>query len=146
MEAPADVTIAIQGVRPTMRFVFNLTAKVASERSFDANGKARELTHEARWELWDTDVFGVDYRVCTLEAPGDGYLFPNMTFVEWIRLSDPARYDGDLSKMMEAMVDTHNEDLVSQMSENTFEELGRKLAEAYFDAKTPMVSYAGAYE
>ena len=146
MEPSADIVIALRGVRPTFELIFNPVARIAKERSFDANGDARVKEFEGRWELWDTDVDNIRYKVCTLESPGRQFKHPDMKFVELIRLVDPARYDGDLSKMVEAMVDRHNEDLVSGLEEATFNEVAGSMAEYFVQQKKGFSGMYGSQE
>lgn len=131
MEAPSHIVEALKNVSPGMNLRWNPTARVLKTWGFDANGKPRGVEHDPRWELWDVDADGREYYVMTLEDPNGGFLPPGEWLVEMRRLLDPARYDGDLTKMIAALVDAPNAE-VERLSEKAFEELCDSLAERYW--------------
>lgn len=139
MEASTDVVIALQGVRPTMRLVHNPQGKLVGGRSFDVNGKPREKLWQPRWELWDTDADGVEYKVTTLEDENGEFRHPDQRLVELIRLINPERYGGDLHKMVEALVDEPN-NYVEGLSDKSYEELVESVADRCWSAKTPHIA------
>lgn len=139
MEAPQDVVISLRNIKPTFNLRYNRQGKVASERSFDVNGNPREVQYDPRWELWDTDESGVEYKVTTLQDGDGGYRPPDQRLVELIRLVDPARYDGSPEKMLQALVDEPN-DYVSGLDHACFDDLVEYLTDAYFSAMTPKVA------
>lgn len=135
MNPPEHIVRDLQGIRSTFRLVWNPTAKVTSERSFDVNGNPRELTHEPRWELWDTDESGKHYRVMTLESSHKGEFMPaDDRFVDFVRLIDPARYGGSVERMIRALVDDENK-YIEQVQEQDFKRLTDSLASYYTPAK-----------
>jgi hypothetical protein len=131
MEAPADTAIGLKGIRETMHLRHNPTARVIGERSFDVNGKPRELTYDPRWEVWDVDPQGVEYLVMTLEDERGQYKPPGSWLVELMNMCNPARYDGDLSKMIQALVDNPN-DHVSSLAEKSFSDMCEGLADMHY--------------
>jgi hypothetical protein len=135
VEAPQDVLIGLRNVRDTFDLRWNPTAKVVGGHSFDVNGNPRELQHEGRWELWDTDAHGNEYKVMTLQNEGE-FVPPGTWLVELIRLMDPARYGGDIHKAIEAMVDEPN-DYVSNIGQQEYIDLVDSLVDRFFVATTP---------
>lgn len=136
MEAPESVVIALKNIRPTFRLVWNHKGRVVGERSYDVNGNPRELTYEPRWELWDTDVFGAPYKVMTLEDQYKGSFLPaDQQFVDFVNLINPARYEGDLSKLSQALVDDKNA-YIEKVNEQDFARLQESLAEYFTSALT----------
>lgn len=136
MQAPQHIEEALKGIRSTFRVVYNPTARVVSERSFDANGAAREKEFEPRWELWDTDSEGVVYKVMTVEQnQGKGGFLPlTDRFVDFVRLVDPARYGGSVEKMVDALVDSPN-NMAAELTQREFESLVDNLANYFTPAK-----------
>jgi hypothetical protein len=133
MEAPEGVTTALKNIRPSFRLVWNPSARVIGERSFDASGNAREVTHDPRWELWDTDDGGSHYRVMTLEDSHKGSFMPaDQRFVDFIHLIDPGRYDGSVEKLVSALVDDQNK-YIEKVAEDDY----RRLTEAVSSYFTP---------
>jgi len=137
--APEDVTIGLKNVRPTMELRWNGAAKQVGERSFDVNGVPREKEYEPRWELWDTDPHGNEYMITTLEDQSGRFKEPGMWLVELIRTCDPARYDGDLGKMCEALVDLPNE-IIEGMAEKSYEDFVNNMAETVYRSSTSRVT------
>lgn len=135
MQAPESVTTGLRNVRETFTLRWNHKGKVVGKRSFDVNGNPRELTYEPRWELWDMDVDGIVYKLMTLEDYVTGEFLPaDDRFVEFVNLINPARYDGSVEKMIEALVDSQN-DFVQHMAEKEFEALIDSVGSYYTKAK-----------
>jgi hypothetical protein len=128
VEVPVDVAAGLASVRQTLHVRWNPTAQVVGERSFDVNGNARELSHEPRWELWDRDELGVEYKVATLDGPDGGFLPLGTWVLELVALINPANYDGDVHRMVEALIDKPNAD-VARLGEKCFEQLTEYLAD-----------------
>lgn len=139
MEVPFDVAESLRSIRSTLRLVYNPTGKLVGGHSFDVNGQPREKLYEPRWELWDTDANGVDYKLTTLEDVEGGYRPPDQRIVELVRLINPERYDGDISKMIEALVDEPN-NYIEGLNESRFEELVEHLGDLYWTNKTPQIA------
>jgi hypothetical protein len=128
VEVPVDVAAGLASVRQTLHVRWNPTAQVVGARSFDVNGNARQLTHEARWELWDRDEFGVEYKVATLEGPDGGFLPLGTWVLELVAQINPANYGGDIHRMVEALIDKPNAD-VARLGEKSYEQLIEYLAD-----------------
>jgi hypothetical protein len=138
MEAPKDVEIGLRSIRPAFRLQLNKQGKLVGGHSFDVNGNAREREYEPRWELWDTDVHGNDYRVAVIQDKDGGFMPPTMKFVEFMNLVNPEKYGGDASKMIQALVDSPN-DQAASLGAQTFENLVEYLGDVYFTQNRPMV-------
>lgn len=135
MEVPEDVRIGLANIRQTLRARWNPLAKVTEEWSFDANGEARHKKHEGRWELWDTDESGRDYKITMLEKDGQ-YVPLGMWVVALVQQINPANYDGDMHRMIEALVDKPNHD-IERLGQQQFEELTDYLADLQWHVNTP---------
>jgi len=138
VQPPEDVVIGLRNVRDTFDLRFNRTAKVVGGASFDVNGNPRKPEFEARWELWDTDPAGNEYKVMTVEKE-EKYVPPGYWLVELVRLIDPARYGGDLSKMVQALVDEPNARM-DALDEDHLNDLIEYLGDMFFMQKNPRMS------
>lgn len=68
-QPPESVAEGLRNLRSTMHLRYNRRGRLRPEKSgsIDANGKARNVEYEPRWEMWDTDASGREYKVMTLE-------------------------------------------------------------------------------
>ena len=131
MEAPAHIQEGLRNISPGMRLVWNPTARVKESWGFDVNGNARHIEYDPRWELWDTDGHGVDYKLSTLEGPGGTYVPPGEWLLELRRKLDPNRFGGDITKLVNALVEEPNLE-VERLSEESFKEFVDALAEEHW--------------
>lgn len=138
MEVPESVVIGLRNVRPTFNLRWNPKARNIGERSFDVMGNPREITWDGRWELWDTDNMGIDYPVMTLEDKHGDFMPPGDWLVETVNMINPARYGGDVSKMIEELVDKPNLEL-ERLGEKSWEDLVDSLAK-YYTLRRPLVA------
>lgn len=143
MEAPVEVTTRLKAIKPTFRLVYNPMGRVVGERSFDVVGRAREKEYEPRWELWDKDESGVEYRMMVIEKhrERDGFLPVGYDLVDFVNLINPARYGGDVGKMVEALVDAEN-DYAAMLSEQSFKDLVDYMGDDYWEQRKTKVSMA----
>jgi len=130
MTADEGVVIALRNVRQTFELRWNPKVVPGRRSSFDANGCPRDVEYEGRWELWDVDGSNIPYRVMILMGPEREYVAPDMKFVDFVRLIDPARYDGSVEKMIAAMVDSQN-DWCKELNDREFEHLVDSAANYY---------------
>jgi hypothetical protein len=134
MQAPQGVVEGLSNIRPSFNLVWNPTARVVGGYSFDVNGNPRHVEHSPRWELWDRDGSGIAYKVMTLEDRHGNFLPADQRLVEFVRLIDPARYNGSVEKMIQSLVDDENE-YVERLREDDFERLIDSLANYFTPAK-----------
>lgn len=136
MEAPESVVKGIKAIKPTFSLFFNPEAKVVpgSGHSFDVNGRARKMKREGRWEVWDVDAYGQPYKVMTLQEPNGGFRPADQRLVEFLNLINPERYNGDVSRMIEELVEKPNE-YVRGVEERDFERLVDSVANYYTPAR-----------
>lgn len=104
-EAPESVLIGLRSIRETFQLRWNPTAKRITPGSFDASGVVIPAEWDPRWELWDKDAEGREYMVMQLQTRGGEFRAPGAWLVELMNKLNPARYDGDVSKMIAALVD-----------------------------------------
>jgi hypothetical protein len=135
VEVPEDVRIGLANIDPTLHARWNPLARVVGGHSFDVNGNPRHLTHDSRWELWAKDVFGKEYRITVLEDEQGGFVPLGHWVVDMMNFMNPANYDGDLSRMVEKLVDAPNRD-VERVGKRQFEELIDFLADLCWTEET----------
>src|SRR5690606_38221316 len=114
-------------------------AKVPPKGEGDIYGNVREEPAcGPRWELWDSDPEGGEYKVMTLQGPDPDREFrePGEWLLELVRLFDPARYGGDVGRMVRAMVDDPNRRAL-EVAEEDFEDLVDQAVRWYFWAHQP---------
>jgi hypothetical protein len=128
VEVPESVRIGLANISPSLHARWNPRAVLKRGWSFDVNGQPRGREYEGRWTLWARDVFGVEYKVTTLVAPDGGFIPLGDWVVEMMNFMNPERFGGDMSKMIEELVDKPNED-VSRVGERQFRELVDYLAD-----------------
>lgn len=133
MEAPESIRIGLANIRPTLHLRWNRQARVVGEASFDVNGNPRKVEFDPRWEIWDTDESGREYRVTTLEGPKGEFVPPGEWVLELMALINPANYGGDLHKMVEALVDKPNA-RVEKLAEDRYRELVDYFADLFWSA------------
>lgn len=127
-EVPEDVQIGLRNIKQTLHARWNPTARYLSGASFDVNGNPRKVTYDPRWEIWDTDESGREYRVTILDGRDGEFVDLGMWVVEMMNKLNPERYGGDLHKMIEALVDQPNL-AVDKVGNDTYEELINFLAD-----------------
>lgn len=128
---PDYVDADLKAIRPTFRIVWNPTSHVIPG-SFDAFGRPTGPRYEGRYELWDTDAEGADYRVMRVQTDDGRFRLPGEWLVSLLKLLNPERWGGDPGRMLREMVDTHNEQL-RQLHEKDFEDLIETVVKSYWD-------------
>lgn len=121
-EVPESVRIGLESIRPTLHCRYNRKAKAVESAAVDVNGDPYILEYKPRWELWDKDAHGNEYKITTLEDEDGGFIPLGEWVIEYFQLINPANYDGDMHKMIEALVDSENRD-TERLNESTFEDL-----------------------
>lgn len=121
-EVPESVRIGLENIGPDLHCRYNRKGKAVESAATDVNGNPYILEYQPRWELWDKDAHGNEYMVTTLEGPDGEYVPLGEWVIEYFQLINPANYGGDMSKMIEALVDSPNRD-VERVGEKAFEEL-----------------------
>ena len=99
-QPPEDVAQGLRNLKPTMRLRLNRRGKAAKGASLDANGLPRHVVYEPRWELWDTDDSGRDYKVMVLRDGQDNYLPPGQWVVDRFRKYNPQNF-GSIKDMLD---------------------------------------------
>jgi len=114
---------------------WNPQAKVIEEWSIDVNGDARGKKFDGRWELWDTDADNRPYMVARLEKDGE-FVPLGQWVIKFMYDINPANYDGDMHKVIEALVDKPNRD-VERLGDEAFEAIIDYLADLCWSINTP---------
>lgn len=142
METPTHeyghLEVALRDQIPGATLILNEQSRFKKGRILTAGGADRG-DYEARWELWGTDASGLRYRVTRLEGPTGEFVPPGDWFVDAMRLLDPARYGGDLHKMIDELVDKPNEN-VRRLHQETFDNLIEAMGSHYFGLSKRRVS------
>jgi len=132
---PESVVEGLKAIKPTFELRWNNRARFKSGSSYDVNGNARKVVYDPRWELWDRDVDGLRYKLMTLEDAETGeFLPPGDWLLQLVRLIDPARYGGDVSRMIKALIDDKNE-YVRKVCQQDWERLVDAASNYYTPAK-----------
>jgi hypothetical protein len=134
-EVPESVRIGLASIKPTLHVRYNRKAKAITGAAVDVNGEPYVLKYEPRWELWDKSEGGREYQITTLEDPDGGFIPIGEWVIEYFQLINPANYGGDMSKMIEALVDSPNRD-AQRLAEKTFEEVLDFFADFMWHEKT----------
>jgi hypothetical protein len=140
---PEGLDEALKGIRPGFYLKWNPSAVLIKGSSYiDALGRITEPAYEPRWEVWDVDAYNNDYKVMTVRTPDGGYRQPGFWLVELLNYLNPARFGGDLSKMLRAVIDDPN-NVTVEVSEADLDDLIDQAAKWHWYASTPKVSFAG---
>jgi hypothetical protein len=136
MEVSVDVELGLKAIRDTFKLLLNPKGRAVGGRSFDVMGNPREGAYEARWELWDKDVSGREYKVVTLEDRDGGFMPPDQRLVDFINLINPERYGGEVEKMIDALVDSPNQ-YASTLGDLQYEQMIEHLADVSWTLNRP---------
>lgn len=104
MEAPSypdTVDEGLRAIRPTLRLVWNPKAVIDRPGRFDASGHSAEVKYGGRFEMWDTDPQGHDYRVFIVRNQDNSFKAPDQWIVDLMLEINPARFGGSVVKMLE---------------------------------------------
>ncbi len=118
IQPPDDVATGLRNLKQTMHLRYNRRARIIPHKSggIDANGRARNVEYEPRWELWDTDASGRRYKVMTLEDPDTRQAMPpGQWLVDRFR-----KYNPDNFPSLEAMLNFawHDQEKLRKLPED----------------------------
>jgi hypothetical protein len=134
---PDGLQKALKDVRWGLHLRWNPTAVLRAAGSFDASGKLKkEPEYEPRWELWDTDAENREYKVMSIQWPSGEYRSPDFWIIELLNYMNPARFGGDVSRMLRQIVDEPNREL-ENMTEREIDDLCEMAAKWYYYADQP---------
>jgi hypothetical protein len=105
MEVPDYVVEGLTNIREGLHLRWNPRAVMVKEGKYDAQGKLVDPTFDPRWELWDTDPNGKEYRVMRLQLPDGSFRPPGQWLIDRIWKLHPARYNNDVHKMARELID-----------------------------------------
>jgi len=105
MEAPKHIQDGLRDIREGLHLRWNPRAVLKEKGSFDSMGKATKPKWDPRFELWDTTPDGLEYMVMRLQDPDGEFRYPGEWLLETIWKLHPARYNGDISKLVLANID-----------------------------------------
>lgn len=129
---PEYVDRELKNIRSGFVLKWNPIAVVEQGGHFDADGTLVPPVMGGRYELWDTDVEGGHYRVMIVRDPSGAYMEPGERLLTKLRMMDPARWGGDVSKMLTAMIDEEN-DKLQDISKEDFNEWAEAMAKWWAD-------------
>lgn len=139
MEAPSypdSVDEGLRAIRPTLRLVWNPKAVIDKPGSFDASGHSKEPTYGGRFEMWDTDPQGRDYRVFIVRNPDNSFKAPGQWIVDLMIEINPARFGGSVEKMLKHHYDKSDKMLL--MHEKDAQDYDDAVAASWADYITSM--------
>lgn len=130
-QAPESVQVGLRSIKDTMRIQWNPTA-VMKGAKINAFGQVVDRIFEPRWEVWDVDAQGKDYMITRVQTDAGEFMEPDQRLVDMLNLCNPARWGGDIRRMVRALVDEPNERL-KESEEREFQEfagqVGRDVAQ-----------------
>ena len=104
---PDYVDQELRNIREDFELRWNPKAVLVKAGSYDATGKLRDPVYEPRFELWDRDPNGRDYRVMRLQHPDGSFRAPGQWLITHLQKINPARYGGNLERMLREL-EEHN--------------------------------------
>lgn len=120
---PDHIAEGLRSIREGLHLRYNPRAKIQRAGEFDVHGAVlSEPVYDPRWEVWDKDPEGGEYKVMTVQGPDGSFRPPGEWLIELIQMVNPARYGGDVSRMVRAIVDDPNR-TVTEVADEDFEDL-----------------------
>ncbi len=106
MEVPDHLKEALSNIREGLHFRYNRKAVLKEPGQLAASGVlVKDPEYEPRFEIWDTDPYGKLYMVMRVQHNDGSFRFPDDRLIEHIWMLHPARYNGDVRKMVMAQID-----------------------------------------
>lgn len=106
MEPDAQIAEDLRNIRSGMHLRWNPRGRLVKPGSFDGSGKMKDdAVFEPRWELWDIDPQGHEYIIMCVQNVDGSFRHPGTWLVTRMQKLNPARYGGDVEKMLKAMMD-----------------------------------------
>lgn len=148
---PEHIDEELKSIKETMHLRWNPRCRVVVPGGIDAYGNPTEPKYEPRYELWDTDADGVDYRLMivqngsisaeTKKEAGQlgAFRIPDRRLTEWLQRINPANYDGDIARVVEAMLLDPNSRLLD-IDDRDFDDFIEGAAKWYWDYGKPKES------
>jgi hypothetical protein len=134
---PEGLQQALNDIREGIHLRWNPTAVLIASGSFDASGKLKkDPQYDPRWELWDTDAEGKEYKIMSIQWPNGEFRRPDFWLVELINYMNPARYGGNINRMLREMVDEPNAEL-ENIAERDIDDLIEMAAKWHYYADQP---------
>ena len=145
MEAPAHIVESLRNIRPGFDLRWNPRAVMVAPGSYDVLGGLTPPVYDPRWELWDTNPYGEDYMVMRLQNEDGSFRPPGEWLVQHVWRVDPARYGGDLNRLMDAV--EAEADKMRDLAEKDWDDLAEAAAKWCVWVGTPKsgsgLSYRG---
>jgi hypothetical protein len=135
-EVPLHIAEGLRNIRSGLHCRWNPTCRYIPGSGFDAYGVIKDAGYEPRWEVWDQDAEGKDYRVMRVEGPGNVFLPLDDWIVQHIRERSPERWGGDAQKMLTALVDEPNE-RKQKLAADASRDLHEMVARWWWDCGAP---------
>lgn len=139
MEAPSlpeGLQEELKTVRDSFHLRWNPRAKVAKAGHIDAYGVLSPAKYDGRWELWDIDPDGLEYKVMSVQDENGNYRQPDRWLIDLLNQINPANFGGSVVKMVAEFIDKPNR-TTAEMADEDFEDLIDQIAKWAIWANTP---------
>lgn len=144
MEAPSYpdyVDESLKRVRVTMHLRWNPRAFVIRAGSFDPYGQPVAPKYEGRYEVWDTDAEGAEYKIMQVQDDKGEFMLPSQWLLDTLDMFNPERYGGDITRMMKLLEERG--DRLRGIEEKDFNNLLDAVASSWIDYARLSVPSAG---
>jgi len=106
MEIPKQLVEDLKKVRRNFELRLNPKAVCVNAAHIDACGLKRgDAVFDPRFELWDKDPYGKEYKVMTVQESDGSFRFPDQRLVDHLNKVNPEHYGGNLHAMVAALID-----------------------------------------
>lgn len=127
---PKYVDEALKSIDQSFHLRWNPNARVIKMGHYAADGSVVPPVTEPRYEVWAKDSEGQDYRVMLVDRSGN-YAEPSQWLLDHLNRINPARYDGDIGRMIAATIDKENNHL-REIADRDWKEYTAALGRWYF--------------
>lgn len=138
---PESVEEGLRAIRSGLHLRWNPKGAVKVPGGYDAEGGVIEPVYEPRWEVWDVDPQGAEYRICTIQTREGEFQPADERVVRHLQIMNPENWGGSVARMIEELVD-EPERLRELGTEKDFDDLAEAVSRLAEWVETPK-SYAG---
>lgn len=137
-EYPDYVDAGLKDIDESFHLRWNPRARVIKFGSYDSEGNPLPPEYEPRWEVWGKDVEGQEYKVFLVDVNGN-FREPGQWLLDRLNQMNPARFGGNVSRMLREVVDQPN-NLLQEVAERDWTEFVRGITDWYWNIGQTMVT------